>query len=307
MRYKPSQGIALITAILVVSLATIAATAMTTRNYVNFRRSENVLYHEQAYLYLLGAEDWARNVLMRDRNNNDTDSFKDDWATQLTKIPLEGGQISGKVEDLQGRFNLNTLANAQDGSVEFDRFRRMLVNAQASPDLLNAIVDWMDADQEVRVPGGAEDVDYLYGATPYRTANQFMQSPSELLLVKGMTNEIYKNLQPNVTALSQVTDINVNTAPAGVLQCIVEDLSAEDAATLITERNKDPFKSVEEFLQHPLIKGKKLNTMGLTVSSKYFMLTATAEVGRIHATLQSIMYRIDAKSLRVIARSEGGL
>jgi len=300
-----SRGVALITAMLVVSIATITAVAMTARKQVDFRRSENVLYHEQAYLYLLGAEDWAKQVLARDRRDNEIDSYKDDWATILPPLPIEGGSIAGKIDDLQGRFNLNNLAQGDINSVE--RFRKMLEINGASVNLVNAVMDWLDADQDTRFPEGAEDVDYLYGDAPHRAANRMMQSATELLLVKGMTYEIYEKLEPAITALPDHTEVNVNTAPTLMLQTLIEDFAAADAEKLISDRLKTPFTKIEDFLQHPAVKGKKVNTNGLTVSSKYFLLTANAVIGRAHATLESIILRADQKTLRVLARSQGGL
>lgn len=301
-----SRGVALITAMLVMSIATITAVAMMARKQVDFRRSENVLYHEQAYLYLLGAEDWAKQVLVNDRKKNDIDSYKDDWATILPPLPIEGGSIGGRIEDLQGRLNINNLANGDINSIDYARFKKLLEQNDIPVGLLNTIVDWLDADQETRFPDGAEDVDYLYGDTPYRTANRMMQSATELLLVKGMTFEMYEKIAPAIIALPDHTELNVNTATAQVLQTLVEDLTAADAEKLIADRLKDPFAKIEDFLQHPSVKGKKVNTNGLTLSSKYFLLTANAEVGRAHASLESLIHRIDQNTLRVLARSQGG-
>ncbi len=303
---KP-RGVALITAMLVVSLATITAVAMMARKQVDFRRSENVLYHEQAYLYLLGAEDWAKQTLLRDRKNNDIDSYKDDWATILPPLPIEGGSIGGKIEDLQGRININNLASGDVNSVDYLRFKKLLELNDIPVGLVNTIADWLDADQDVRFPDGAEDVDYLYGDTPYRTGNRMMQSATELLLVKGLTYEIYEKIAPAIVALPDHTDINVNTATEEVLQTLIEEFTAADAEKLIADRLKEPFVKIEDFLQHASVKGKKVTTNGLTVSSKYFLLTAEAEIGRVEATLESIIHRVDQNTLRVIARSQGGL
>ena len=302
-----SRGVALITAMLVLSIATITAVAMMARKHVDFRRSENALYSEQAYLYLLGAEDWAKQVLVRDRGKNLIDSYKDDWATILPPLPVDGGSIGGKIEDLQGRININNLAIGDVNSVDYLRFKQLLELNDAPPGLVNTIADWIDSDQEARFPDGAEDVDYLYGDTPYRTGNRMMQSVTEVLLVKGMTYEIYEKIAPAIVALPDHTDININTAPAQVLQTIIEDFTAADAEKLIADRLKEPFDKIEDFLQHAAVKGKKLNTNGLTVSSQYFLLTANAEMGRINATLQSIIHRVDQNNLRVLVRSQGGL
>ena len=67
---KPNwqRGVALILAMLVVSLAEMTAVSMSSDQLLFFRRTENLLYHEQAYMYLLGAEDWGKQVLARDFN-----------------------------------------------------------------------------------------------------------------------------------------------------------------------------------------------------------------------------------------------
>lgn len=303
---RKTTGVALITAMLVVSLATVTAVSMTSEQQVYFRRTENLLLHEQAYLYLLGAEDWARHVLLRDRKDNDTDSAADDWATILPPIVIEGGTIGGAIEDLQGRFNINNLVNSDDNSIDTIRFRKLLQNNGIDVSVINAVKDWLDEDQEARFPG-AEDVDYMQGERGYRAANRMMQSTSELLYVKGITYEIYDKLAPALVALPELTDININTAPLPVLMMIVEDLTAEDAERLVADRSEEPFKSIEEFLQHHSVAGKQVNTNGLTLSSQYFMVDAVSRFGRTTARMQSVLHRPDADSIRTIARSQGGL
>jgi general secretion pathway protein K len=134
-----------------------------------------------------------------------------------------------------------------------------------------------------------------------------MQSPTELLLVKGFTYEIYEKLEAAITVLPETTEINVNTATALVYQSLIEDFTAADAQKLIEARNKEPFKKIEDFLSHDLVKGKKVSTAGLSVSSRYFVVNALAEIGRAHSQMQSILNRADEKSVRVVLRSQGGL
>ena len=112
----PQRGVALVTALLVVSLVTVAAVAMATRQQVDVRRTANLLHGEQAYAHAVSAESWARVVLRRDAKDNDYDVLEDEWATALPPIAVEGGLVSGRVEDRQGRFNLNNLVDS-DGEV----------------------------------------------------------------------------------------------------------------------------------------------------------------------------------------------
>ena len=61
-----SKGVALITAILITSLVSIAAVAMITRQQLDIRRTQNIIHYDQVYAYLLGAEEWARNSIIQD-------------------------------------------------------------------------------------------------------------------------------------------------------------------------------------------------------------------------------------------------
>ena len=99
------RGVALVTALLVVSLATVAAVAMAARFQVDMRRTGNLLNGEQAYAYAVAAESWAYVILRRDRNESKHDSLDEDWSTSQRPSPVEGGFGNGHVEDLQGPFN----------------------------------------------------------------------------------------------------------------------------------------------------------------------------------------------------------
>lgn len=86
------KGVALITVMLILALATILAVSMSSRQQLDIHRSANVFNFEQAYQYVLGAEMWAKQILKRDFENNKLDSANDDWATVLPPLPIEGGQ-----------------------------------------------------------------------------------------------------------------------------------------------------------------------------------------------------------------------
>ena len=106
---KQQSGLALLTAIIVVALVTLATVRLAETQQVNIRRTSNLLNQDQARLTIQGAEGWAKGVLARDAKKNNTDSLADEWATQLPPIEVAGGTIQGEVQDLQGRFNLNNL------------------------------------------------------------------------------------------------------------------------------------------------------------------------------------------------------
>lgn len=301
------KGIALITAMLVVSLAAVAAVAMSSQQQISFHRAENVLYHEQAYMYLLGAEDWAIQVLARDLKDNSTDSKDDDWATLLPPIAIDGGTIAGQIEDIQGRFNINNLATGGNTSPDAQRFIRLLSSQGHPTTLVNAVIDWLDADQNVTFPEGAEDGEYLQNEQPYRAANRLMSSVTELLQVKGFTYDIYESIAPGLVALPVRTDINVNTANAVTLQAIVPNLSSADAEKLIQDRDNTPFDTVNDFLNYPSVSGNKVAPAGLTVSSQFFVVTAHVQIGRARVNNKSLVRRQSDTDIVVLQRSLGEL
>ncbi len=280
---------------------------MSSRQQLDIHRSANVFNFEQAYQYVLGAESWAKQILKRDFDDNKIDSLDDDWARVLPPLPIEGGQMSGQIEDLQARFNLNNLVqNGKPNKLYVERFKRLLRNIELNEDMVAMIVDWVDSNEQTSF-SGAEDNEYLNSSPAYRTANQPMDDVSELLLIKGVDFEAYEKLRPFVCVLKSETEINVNTASAEVLSSIVKDITLEDAKSLVEDRNKEAHKKVEDFLQHPLLKQKKVKSEGLSVSSQYFQLNSTAQIERISVEYTTILQRETDGNVMILKRSRGVL
>ena len=306
LKYQ-ERGVALITVMLILALATILAVSMSSRQQLDIHRSANVFNFEQAYQYVLGAESWAKQILKRDFDDNKIDSLDDDWARVLPPLPIEGGQMSGQIEDLQARFNLNNLVqNGKPNKLYVERFKRLLRNIELNEDMAMMIVDWVDSNEQTGFTG-AEDNEYLNSSPAYRTANQSMADVSELLLIKGVDFEAYEKLRPFVCVLKSETEINVNTASVEVLSSIVQDITLEDAKSLVEERNKEAHKKIEDFLQHPLLKQKKVKSEGLSVSSQYFQLNSTAQIERISVEYTTILQREADGTVKIIKRSRGVL
>lgn len=312
---KQHNGVALITALLVTAIATVAAVSMMSRQHLDLRRSSNIYAADQAWLFVLGVESWAMKVLQRDRNDNRSDHLGEDWATVLPPINVEGGVVAGKLEDLQGRFNLNNLVNADGASqADIETLKRLFDVLDIDSRRVQAIVDWVDKDEEMSFPDGAEDNVYLGREPAYRAADRFMADPSELLLIDGITFEDYQVLRPFVCALPERTMVNVNTAPAELLQALVPGLEAGDAEQLLSEREDQPFESVEGFRSNaliakylhndPALDGQKNSKNGMTVSSDFFLLTAAAQYGQAEIYLASVIAR-DEAGARVIMHGQG--
>jgi len=301
------QGVALITVMLILALATILAVSMSSRQQLNIHRSSNIVNFEQAYQYVLGAESWAQQILKRDDKDNDTDSFQDDWALPLPELPIEGGSMSGQIEDLQARFNLNNLVlNGKPQKSEIESFKRLLRVLGLKEELSAVVVDWIDENEDVTF-SGAEDNDYLNLPLPYRAANTAMQDVSELLLLKGFDFASYEKLRQYVCVLEAGTNININTVSAEVLTSLGTGLTVEDAKNLLLERDKKTYASVEDFIQNPLFSNTNMKKEGLSVNSHYFSLSSTVKIDRVNIDFNSVFFREGEKSVMVLRRSRGVL
>lgn len=335
MRHQ-QQGVALITALLVVTLAATAAVSITGKLQLDIRRTGNIINRDQAYMYALAAEDFARYGLRLDRQASKTDHLNELWALVPVAEEIEGGHLQGKLEDLQGRFNLNNLASGKDEDKQ--RFERLLKILEFDDEhikqLTASLIDWMDSDQTSQVGYGAED-DYYMGlalpALPHVAANSKLSSLSELRLLKGFDLESLVKLRviqlpdpetgellsPLFTVLPDYTGINVNTASAEVLRSLHAEMSEDDAQQIIIYRDGDieqggdvtPFENVEDFVKYvtDTLKKPNLSNEALTVSTDYFLVNAQAVIDRGHMNIYSILFRDDKGFSRVVSRGQGVL
>ena len=304
---RRQAGVALLTAMLVTAIAAVAAAAMASRQHLDIRRTMNVIEFDQAYLFALGVESWAKEILARDRRENAVDHPAEMWATVLPPLDVEGATVSGWIEDMQGRFNLNNLVDGAGNPVadEIERFRRLLRAVGHDERIAEAVVDWIDPDAETRFPDGAEDPAYLEMDPPYRPANSPMVHPSELLLVSGVTPEVFAALVGHVSTLPERSTVNVNTATVPVLMSLADGMTESEAEQLVADRGSDGYQTMEDFLAHPVLMQRMVNIPNLAVSSSYFMVNANVHYGRNEIHLHSLLRREQNSQMTVIARTQG--
>lgn len=305
-RVRAQGGVALVTALLVVALATVAAVAMAARQQLDVRRTANLLQGDQANIYAEAVEAWARVVLKRDAQDNQIDTLEDNWAKRLSPIAVPGGQVDGFILDLQGRFNLNNLMNGdgQPSEPDLKYFQRLLRALGLNDQLAIAVLDWIDADFDTRYPDGAEDEIYLSDKVPYRAANRQFQSISELRLVKGFDAATWNKLAPFISALPMRTTVNVNTAAAPLLQALSEEIAPGEAAQLVETRGTQGYKTVAEFLQSNVLAGRPIDAATLDVASQYFLARSDIRVGDARAQVFSVLQRA-SNGVLTLARTQG--
>ncbi len=303
--YWKNKGVALITALLVVSLAATAAITLTTAQQLDIYRTTNLINGDQAWLYAKGAEEWAMAILVRDLEDNKFDSLDDSWAQTLPPIDLPGGIMIGTIEDMHSRFNLNDLVQGNGiNKLALTRFQRLLDLLELDQELAQAVVDWLDKNIEATPPQGAEDDYYIGLENPYLAANRKMSSVTELRLVKGFDQKTYERIAPYVTALPNQSSININTASAQVLASLSSAISVEFANDLVAERKEEPFEKLEDLTSHEQLVDEKLDTKGMGVVSKYFLLHNETRMGNARVRLDTLILRTDKGNVKVIQRHQ---
>jgi general secretion pathway protein K len=103
------RGIALITAMLVVAVATGATVAMASLQFVEIRRTGNLFAFDRAAFALERLEQAALLALMDDSETSGYDSAEETWGGQRFETNIAGARAHGTLIDVQGRFNLNNM------------------------------------------------------------------------------------------------------------------------------------------------------------------------------------------------------
>ncbi|MGC2517511.1 MAG: type II secretion system minor pseudopilin GspK [Burkholderiales bacterium] len=284
------RGLAIITAVLVVAIIATVAASLGLGQQVWLRQTENLVDRAQSDALRQGALDWVALWLARDATQNKTDHLGEIWAKNLPPLPAENAMITVAVTDAQGRFNLNSLLrHGAPSAPDIGVFRRLLSALDLDPNLTEALLDWMDADNDTR-PGGAEDIEYLALPQPYRAANQALASLEELRLVKGFSAQAIEKLRPYVSVLPEPTAINVNTAPGAVLAALFTDVPVEMLQPILDSRVSQPFADVGQFLQR-LPAGHASSEASISVSTGYFLVAIEIQSGRLTRRTEALIQR----------------
>ena len=301
------QGVAIITALLIVTIATTVSITISTRLQLDVRRTSNLIAQDQADFYLLAAEEWSQRILRQDKKDSTIDELNEDWAVELPPLPVAGGSIQGKLSDLHSCINVNSLleAGAINTSTQ-SRLTRLFNNLGLNHISTPLIKDWIDNDLETDPNGGAEDGYYLNLEKPYRTANRPLHSISELRLIKGFEDvNDYKKLRPHLCAfmVNNGHTINVNTASDEVLKSLAAGMTDNLVKDIINHRNDTPFNELKDFTSFAKLGTIIKDTAKLSTSSDYFLLRTQAIIGQANKVMYSIIYRDDAGKTEVISRS----
>lgn len=268
------QGMILLAALMVVALVTLLATRLIIGQEDWLRQVSLEGDRQQAAALVRTGIDYAGVILADDERRNATDHLLEPWAKPLPTMSVEGGVLSGQIEDLQGRLNLNDIVAPDDSPTGPPAaLARLFSRLGVGPSQLTALADWIDADSEQRSPEGAEDQYYLALPKPYRAANRWLMVVDELAMVRGFDEKTIERLRPYVMAHRETLPPNVNTASPEVLTALIPELPMDAAVALRQSGDRKPFESIDDFRERLAAMGiAPHNLPKIGVSSRLFIL-----------------------------------
>jgi general secretion pathway protein K len=307
---RKQRGVALLVAILLVAIGTILAASIAYDSAMVARRGIAILAMDQSLMVATGAEALAAYALREDaEEGQEVDHPGEIWGKPYGPLEIVPGVVlTAYVEDLQGRFNLNSLLQ-QDGQVNesaLAQLQRLLEMLEIEPKWAGMIADWIDLDTEARNPDGGEDTLYSGQDPPYRAPNLMMTSTSELLALPGFGRERYLKLAPYVAALPWDAKLNLCSASGVVIDSLFPNSQRDfggEQSPLKSNRERGCFPTVEDLTNaFPDDDSRNAALPRIGTKSNYFRLTSIVRIGTSEFALYSLLER-ETKLVRPIMRS----
>ncbi|TFH71686.1 general secretion pathway protein GspK [Gammaproteobacteria bacterium LSUCC0112] len=330
------QGSALMLALLIAAMVSL----MSVRFAESFMLQLNVTEAQDdarlISVYLSGAEQLAVQLLSADAAGNQAgniDHEQEIWAQPVPPLPTDHGWLHVRVTDAQSLFNLNNLliktGYSDDAGAPLTvrlspaqkQFVRLLQSFEDYPIsetdavlLTEALIDWIDEDDQTTGQGGAESLYYSTAGQntialdqAIQAANQPLFDVSELMLVRHFTPEIVERLRPWVVVLPAPTALNINTAPAMLLATInqpdvLQPLESAGVQTLLRGRQRGVFAAVSDFFDSPDMQTLVPDAETSSGSSDAALFAVNSDWFQLHSTISVNDSR--TRWLSVLARTE---
>ena len=285
---KKQRGVAVITALLLTTLAITIVASLFWQQQVQVRSIENQRMQLQKQWVLRGALDWARLILREDGKYSLIDDLSEPWAVPLSETRLDryvdaasrdaatNAVLSGSIQDAQARFNLTRLAaNGQADRTEVAAFERLLSALRQNPSLARAAADQIAASQRHAGSDSARPIRFL--------------QVDDLLAVPGFTPSVIAAIRDEVIFLPRATPLNVNTASAAALSARLPALSLSDAGALVARRRTAAFRDLNDF--NTRVPGVDSDPDELSVATRFFLVNGRVSMREAMLQVQALIER----------------
>ena len=289
LRAGSERGFVLLNALLLVAAFAAAAVYVLDRAERARLRQAEVQGAGQLRLYLDGFETLALNLLCRDKQGGAVDAPSDLWAAAIEGVEIDRGLMSGQISDLQGRFNVNWLANSEDLGAEAG-FVRLLARLGLPTQLAGEITAF------VRPGGPGDNAGYGRLTPPIRPQGGPVLLLEQLQDIPALQPRHYARLKPYLAALPSDSLLNLNTVSSEVLTSLLPGANAASLEQVLLSRHQRPFISVEDFLLRSraafsLARLPEEEELRLAVGSAWFHADIAVQLEDRTLTRQAIIYR----------------
>jgi len=279
--HRKERGAALIIVLGLVALISTWAVSAAYEDMLSLRRAENsqnAVWAEQASQSALVL---SAKILSDDGKKTQTDDLDESWAQDTPPFSIDDGSVFGHIIDTNRFINLNALVD-KNGKVVAEvekQVKTLFTMLDLDTGLVDALIDWMDADDQPHGTAGAEDSAYYN--RDYHVKNAPLDRWKELRLIRGFDDKIVNRLV-SVAVVREVpasgfSAININTAGMKVLMAIMPKMTRADAEIFIAER---PFNTIDLGLRDRAW-AVAVNKGYLSVTSDIFMVRTEARFGRV--------------------------
>jgi general secretion pathway protein K len=278
----------------------------------------------------------AMALLIKDKGESKIDSLQEDWANPekideiLQEIPFDNGKLTVKITDELGKIQVNALVKFPDSRqfnesqvMIWDRLLNVIGNEDdlendSSPTaIVNSVKDWLDGGDDEATTGlsGAESSYYEEQDPPYTSRNGPISDLSELLLIKGISPQLYYGTRdtPGLAnymtvhglAVGAGTDfkwpgrVNINTADMPVLAALLGAENQDLAQTfydfrqeMAAEKDVHDFSDPKWYKNITGLGDAAIDSRMITVSSDVFRIQANASMGGIQSSVTAVVKRI---------------
>lgn len=291
------KGVAVITALLLTTLAVTIVASLFWQQQVQVRSMENQRLHLQIQWILRGTLDWTKLILQQEAMTQPNyTSLKDVWAVPLANTRIDqyvdrervagesfDANLSGQIYDATARYNLTNLS--KDGEVNQDEvtvFKQLLTLLRLDPGLALPAAQLVASSQ-------------LRQATNTQAAVAPKQMRAieleDFLEVPGFTVETLEKLRKFAIVLPDPSPVNVNTAPAEVLAAVLSTQLAT-AQALITQRDRSAWNKTQDFNSSLLaFGGPNSAASNISVKSEWFLVQSWLKLDRASLNTEVLINR----------------
>ena len=275
-------------------------------------------------------------VLVKDKADSTVDTPLEDWANPdkmsavLEEMPFDNGTLTVAISDEMGKIQANALVSFPEGQqfnpaqlALWERFLASQIDEETAEEdsqpvaIINSIKDWLDSGDDDAITGltGAESSYYEELDPGYESRNGPIADLEEMLMIKGMTPEIFYGAGENPgiaryltvygmipgagTAYTFPGRININTAELPVLLALLPPEYADLAETLdeirqeaVSGKEVYDFSDPTWYKNLPGLSDVKLDQRLVGTASDVFRIEATAGDSNATVSITAVIERI---------------